>query len=284
MDLPGPLEKQVGPFPVVAWLGIIGGGLGLAWFIRRSDLFGGEGSVEPIDDVVAGEETDVYAPGVTGTATSGYFGGGFGGGAGGSVVPIPQQTNPPTSSPIATNQEWQNAAIVWAQSHDISGVTASRVTGAYLQGDAISSGEAAVLGQILGAIGPPPEGAPPANVVSSPPPVVTPTPSPVPLPVPIPQPNPQPAPQPQPAPSSVAPVPPFPGRNMKLTNPMMRGADVSAVQAQLVRIGFSEVAVDGIFGPKTQAAVAYFQQVHHLTQDGIVGPNTWSALHRWPNL
>jgi len=38
------------------------------------------------------------------------------------------------------------------------------------------------------------------------------------------------------------------------------------------------VTVDGIFGPKTDAAVRAFQQSRQLTVDGIVGPKTWSAL------
>jgi peptidoglycan hydrolase-like protein with peptidoglycan-binding domain len=57
------------------------------------------------------------------------------------------------------------------------------------------------------------------------------------------------------------------------------GGGVSAVQWQLRNeYGFTTLAVDGIFGPKTEAAVKSFQKKYRLAQDGIVGPNTWMAL------
>jgi peptidoglycan hydrolase-like protein with peptidoglycan-binding domain len=46
----------------------------------------------------------------------------------------------------------------------------------------------------------------------------------------------------------------------------------------LLRARSHNVAVDGIFGPNTNAAVRAFQQQKGLAVDGIVGPVTWSAL------
>ena len=38
------------------------------------------------------------------------------------------------------------------------------------------------------------------------------------------------------------------------------------------------VQIDGVFGPKTEAAVRGFQDALGITVDGIVGPVTWRAL------
>ncbi len=57
------------------------------------------------------------------------------------------------------------------------------------------------------------------------------------------------------------------------------GPQVEYLQSLLNRLGFTVGRVDGIFGPRTERAVRRFQEKNSLTVDGVVGPNTWNALH-----
>jgi peptidoglycan hydrolase-like protein with peptidoglycan-binding domain len=66
-------------------------------------------------------------------------------------------------------------------------------------------------------------------------------------------------------------------RTLKLQVPYLIGPDVTAVQEALENTGFT-LAVDGIFGPLTDAVVRQFQLKKGLISDGIVGPATRSAL------
>lgn len=68
-------------------------------------------------------------------------------------------------------------------------------------------------------------------------------------------------------------------RLLKLTSPQMRGEDVRQVQRALAaRFPSLGLALDGIFGPGTQAAVKHFQSSAAIAVDGEVGPATRRAL------
>jgi peptidoglycan hydrolase-like protein with peptidoglycan-binding domain len=64
---------------------------------------------------------------------------------------------------------------------------------------------------------------------------------------------------------------------LKLTKPMTSGPAVRQLQQRLKALGYA-IAVDGVFGPGTAAAVKKFQAAQGLTADGIVGPATQAAL------
>lgn len=53
---------------------------------------------------------------------------------------------------------------------------------------------------------------------------------------------------------------------------------VKTVQTKLKRWGYYTGSVDGVYGPKTKAAVKLFQKRNGLSVDGVVGPKTAAAL------
>jgi N-acetyl-anhydromuramyl-L-alanine amidase AmpD len=50
------------------------------------------------------------------------------------------------------------------------------------------------------------------------------------------------------------------------------GTDVAELQNAL------GVEANGVFGPKTEAALREFQRTHRMVPDGIVGPKSWAAI------
>ena len=61
-----------------------------------------------------------------------------------------------------------------------------------------------------------------------------------------------------------------------------RGSDVLALQVALAEHGFPSGVFDGIFGPRTAAAVRGFQRYAGVAVDGIAGGQTIGALRRPP--
>ena len=64
--------------------------------------------------------------------------------------------------------------------------------------------------------------------------------------------------------------------------PLMRkgaqGNITKLLQEKLVSLGYSTNGIDGIFGSGTYSAVREFQKTRGLSEDGIVGQNTWRKL------
>lgn len=129
----------------------------------------------------------------------------------------------------------------------------------------------------------------------TPEPTATPTPSPTPSPEPTATPTPTPEPTPTPGPwdgtdgavvqqqtggdEAVVVVeatvrPPY-ERTISL---WARGDDVLALQEGLTELGFKYGKADGVYGPRTQAAVERFQRKNGLKVDGVVGTDTRAKL------
>lgn len=71
-------------------------------------------------------------------------------------------------------------------------------------------------------------------------------------------------------------------RPMSFFAPQQQAAPVNnrvgGIQQQLAARGFNPGPIDGISGPKTNAAIRAFQKANGLVVDGIVGPKTLAAL------
>lgn len=155
------LGKQIGPLPLGAWIVVVGGGLGIAWYSRQS----GGGKTTVVED------------------TSGDPGVGVGAGFY-NASPVVVDNTP--AGPV-TNEEWARKAIDYliAQGYDAS--AADTAVRKYLESSALSLAERALITIALTKLGSPP--------------VPLPIPPPLPeVPKPVTQKPPPPKPAPQPAP------------------------------------------------------------------------------------
>ncbi len=57
-----------------------------------------------------------------------------------------------------------------------------------------------------------------------------------------------------------------------------RGVYVCIAQDALTTLGYDTGGLDGVFGAKTRDSVLTFQNRNGLSQDGIIGNNTWNSL------
>lgn len=165
------LKEQVGPLPLGAWIIVVGGGLGIAWYTKQS---------QPPPTVV--EDTS-NPPGV-------------GEGPGWIAVPPPSNAPPVTDTSPTTNEEWGRLAINWLIAQGYDPGTSDSAIRKYLEVQSLSLQEDALLKVALRHFGSPPVPLPsppsgpviPGPVVP-PPPVVTPPPVVKPPPVVVPPPN-----------------------------------------------------------------------------------------------
>ncbi|MCC5580571.1 N-acetylmuramoyl-L-alanine amidase [Microtetraspora sp. AC03309] len=75
-------------------------------------------------------------------------------------------------------------------------------------------------------------------------------------------------------------IPKWPGRTLRVTSPMMRGADVRLWQEKLARRGWT-IDVDGIYGPQSLAVCRGYQRATGLKATGQVDEQTWDMTWSW---
>ncbi len=151
--------RQIGPLPLGAWIAVVGGGLGIAWYSRRSGT------------------ATVATPG---RDTSGDPG--VGEGATGFVNASPVSVDSPAGP--TTNEEWARNALNYLIGQGWDANVADSAVRKYLESTQLTLQESAMIRFALVKLGSPPVPLPTPPPVPTVPPTTTPTPVPVPTPVP----------------------------------------------------------------------------------------------------
>lgn len=175
-ELPAGLRKQIGPFSIAGWLGIVALGVGAGLLLRRAPIFKSKPAapLESYDadgNPIAGTSSTPWPSGTAAPSNAPASGGGGGGGSGGTSSTTP-----------ATNLDWSRAAIAWLIANGVDANTADRAVRLYLEGSSLNNAEANAIRLVLASpIGVPPEyvppmqtGAPPTAVPTPPTPGTTP--------------------------------------------------------------------------------------------------------------
>lgn len=165
--------KQVGPLPLGAWVVVVGGGLGIAYWSYRQNS-GGPTEVEDTSGT----------PGVGDGTVGGFI----------PTQPAPSDDGLPETV-VDTNEAWAVRAINWLIGKGYPPNVSDSAVRKYIAGEPFSSfsvQEYTLIGIVLGKWGSPPQPLPPQE---GRPPTVPGSP-PQPKPKPVPRPTPKPAPKP----------------------------------------------------------------------------------------
>lgn len=148
------LGKQYGPLPLGGWVAVVIGGLGIGYFINRSQ---GSGTGEPESETPAGESS---------------------GAGGGQFIYEPPATGETPSNTVTDNLTWAKKAKDYlAALPGVDAVQAANAIERYLSGMSLSNAERALVNLAIAQFGNPPEGVTP---VDDTPPVVKPPTTPTP--------------------------------------------------------------------------------------------------------
>lgn len=126
------LGKQIGPLPMGAWIGVVAGGLGIAWYVNKN---------------AGSSPAPQSGDGLTDPGS---------GAGGGQFLDSPPQTNPPAASGYETNDQWARAAILFLLSEGKNPNTATLAISRYIAEQPLNNEENALVGLAIGKLGPPP--------------------------------------------------------------------------------------------------------------------------------
>lgn len=138
MDMPD-LGKQVGPLPLGAWVIVVGGGLGIAYYTRNA----GKSSPQVVTD------------------TSGDPGVGVGGTGGFIDVNPPSQDSNTGGPAIVTNDDWGTAAVNYLIAKGFDAAISDQAIRKYLAAESLNVQERMLVNAALTHLGAPPVPLPP---------------------------------------------------------------------------------------------------------------------------
>lgn len=131
------LGKMVGPLPLGGWVLVIGGGLGVAYVANRN-----RGNSQPAGDVVddASGAFSYYDDGNTGIGPSGVLG---------ALDEAPPSSGPVTVPAPTTNTEWSRLVYAELVGRGFQALAVSRALAVYLNGDRLTTQQAAIIDAAL---------------------------------------------------------------------------------------------------------------------------------------